>query len=593
MTTSFKWGSEFLVNTTTSSYQNFPSMTGLTNGRFVMTWRDTSGSPDDPFGSAVRSQVFNANGSKFGSEFLVNTKTTGNQSDPTITALADGRFVVAFTDYSPNLYDPEVSAIRAQVYYADGSKSGAEFTVVENWREDNGGGGYLVPPSADQPSLTALGDGRFMMTYLLAHFGLGGQAGDLMAQMFNADGSKSGSEILVTHLGGNNALQYSVTMLTDGSFVAVYTREEYYVGPTNVLGQVFNADGSKSGGEFFVNADITGYQSAPSVTALADGHFVVAFTDYSQSPDDPSRLAVRAQVFNADGGKSGAEFLVNTTTTESQNSPSITALADGRFVVVFHDGSHSSDDSSGLAIRAQVFNADGTKSGSEFLVNTTTDGDQSDPSISVLADGRFAVTWTDGSGSPDDSSATAVRGQIFDPRVAAVHLKGTVADDDYYGTRFCDVMYGSFGNDTLTGVADDDRLFGQGGDDRLRGNLGNDMLLGGCGDDVLRGGVGDDTLIGGRGSDTLNGHSGNDTLFGGADSDRFVFAPGHGTARIADFEDGVDKIRFSAYGFADANEAMAFATDAGCDVVFAFDTGDVLTVDNITVHQFAAEDFIL
>ena len=46
--------------------------------------------------TAVRAQTFNADGTKFGSEFLVNTTTTNEQSAPTITTLADGHFVVAW-----------------------------------------------------------------------------------------------------------------------------------------------------------------------------------------------------------------------------------------------------------------------------------------------------------------------------------------------------------------------------------------------------------------------------------------------------------------------------------------------------------------
>ena len=111
------------------------------------------------------------------------------------------------------------------------------------------------------------------------------------------------------------------------------------------------------GTEFLINTTTTGDQVAPSITALADGRFVVAWQDFSASPDDPSGYAVRAQVFNADGSPSGAEFLVNTTTTGYQVEPSITALADGRFVVAWRDDSASPDDPSGFAVRAQVFNA--------------------------------------------------------------------------------------------------------------------------------------------------------------------------------------------------------------------------------------------
>ena len=39
------------------------------------------------------------NAIKVGNEILVNTTTAGPQDDPAITALAGGRFVVAWTDF--------------------------------------------------------------------------------------------------------------------------------------------------------------------------------------------------------------------------------------------------------------------------------------------------------------------------------------------------------------------------------------------------------------------------------------------------------------------------------------------------------------
>jgi hypothetical protein len=49
-----------------------------------------------------------------------------------------------------------------------------------------------------------------------------------------------------------------------------------------------------------------------------------------------------------------------------------------------------------------------------------------------------------------------VHGQIFDPRLAAVHITGTAGDDHYIGTGFDDTMRGAGGNDRLDGGAGDD-----------------------------------------------------------------------------------------------------------------------------------------
>lgn len=75
------------------------------------------------------------------------------------------------------------------------------------------------------------------------------------------------------------------------------------------------------------------------------------------------------------------------------------------------------------------------KFGSGFLVNTTTIGSHLESSITGLADGRFVVSWTDQSATGDDTSFQDVRAQIYDPREAAVVMKGTKLGDDLIGTK--------------------------------------------------------------------------------------------------------------------------------------------------------------
>ncbi len=494
------FGSEFLINTTTTGSQFIPTITGLADGRFVVAWRDDSESGGDTSDSAVRAQVFNADGSKSGTEFLVNTTTTDFQTDPTITALADGRFVVAWTDLGESGGDTSGFAVWAQVFNADGSKSGAEF-LVNTTTTDN----------QHQPTITALADGRFVVAFT-DDSACGGDTSDfaVRAQVFNADGSKSGAEFLVNTTTTDDQSEPTITALADGRFVVAWTDDSASGGDTSgaaVRAQVFDADGSKSGAEFLVNTTTTDVQLIPTITALADGRFVVAWTDGSKSGDDPSDFALRAQVFNADGSKSGAEFLVNTTTTGAQSTATITALADGRFVVAWTDASASGGDTSGFAVRAQVFNADGSKSGAEFLVNTTTTNNQLSPTITALADGRFVVAWTDNSASGGE----AVRGQIFDPREEALILSGTALGDDFVGTGFDDFIDGAGGNDEIDGAGGNDTLRGGAGTDTLLGSDGDDTLDGGNGIDALNGGAGNDTYMLGNGADTITDTSGIDT----------------------------------------------------------------------------------
>jgi len=59
----------------------------------------------------------------------------------------------------------------------------------------------------------------------------------------------------------------------------------------------------------------------------------------------------------------GREFLVNTTTIRSQGESNVAALSDGRFIIIWHDYSNTGEDQSYSAVRAQIFTADGSPFG--------------------------------------------------------------------------------------------------------------------------------------------------------------------------------------------------------------------------------------
>ena len=143
----------------------------------------------------------------------------------------------------------------------------------------------------------------------------------------------------------------------------------------------------RKGGEILVNTTTSGNQSAPSIAALAGGGYLVTWVDASGLGGDASVTGVKAQRFDADGNKIGGEFLVNTATANLQSSPTVTTLASGRFVISWTDSSFEGGDPSSFSIKAQLFEADGTKVGSEFLVNTATLNAQQSPQIADLPSG--------------------------------------------------------------------------------------------------------------------------------------------------------------------------------------------------------------
>ena len=89
-------GSEFRVNTYTTSSQNTPAVAMDADGDFVVTWHGYS--QDGLYNYDVYGQRYNAAGVAQGLEFRVNTYTSNNQSSSSVAMDADGDFVVTWQD---------------------------------------------------------------------------------------------------------------------------------------------------------------------------------------------------------------------------------------------------------------------------------------------------------------------------------------------------------------------------------------------------------------------------------------------------------------------------------------------------------------
>ena len=86
-------GSEFQVNSYTTDYQRSPSVALDANGNFVVAWQ-SYGQDGSSYG--VFGQRFNATGVPQGSEFQVNSYTTSAQRGPCVASAANGNFVVVW-----------------------------------------------------------------------------------------------------------------------------------------------------------------------------------------------------------------------------------------------------------------------------------------------------------------------------------------------------------------------------------------------------------------------------------------------------------------------------------------------------------------
>ena len=117
-------GTEFQVNTYTDYSQSNPSVACDAAGEFVVVW---DGGEQDGDGYGIFGQRIDSTGAKAGSEFRVNTYTTGTQQLPAVAAAEDGDFVVVWESYDDQ--DGDGYGVFGQRFSGDGTPSGSEFQV--------------------------------------------------------------------------------------------------------------------------------------------------------------------------------------------------------------------------------------------------------------------------------------------------------------------------------------------------------------------------------------------------------------------------------------------------------------------------------
>lgn len=168
-------------------------------------------------------------------------------------------------------------------------------------------------------------------------------------------------------------------------------------------------------GPFLIDTATQGAVTRQASATLASGQVVVVWQETTGQNGDASGSAVKAKLLNADGSVAVGEFLVNTTTLGDQGDPTVAALAGGGFAVAWTDASAGPGTARGQDIKAQVFTGAAVKVGAELLINSITSGDQGGAAISGLTTGGFVVGWNDEHFAVFTATGAAVTGDLAVP----------------------------------------------------------------------------------------------------------------------------------------------------------------------------------
>jgi FG-GAP-like repeat len=249
--------------------------------------------------------------------------------------------------------------------------------------------------SPDQltPAIAALPNGNVAIAFIDSFSG----KQDLYVRIYAPDGASLSlvrTDAIV--LGSNLASNPSITAFADGSYVVTYT-----VGTgadTDIMARVVSNTGAV-GGQFDIDNQ-TDNRDFSEVATLPNGNFVVVYQD--EDAGSATEININYAVFSPAGTPVAAPTVVPGSSSVVNGDPDVAALREGGFVVVWTESG-----SSVTNIKASLLNSVGTPLVTNILVNTTTTGAQNEASVVALADGGFLVTW-------EDDNANRVRAQRFD-----------------------------------------------------------------------------------------------------------------------------------------------------------------------------------
>jgi Ca2+-binding RTX toxin-like protein len=496
------------VNTYTSSAQSLPSVASLPDGGWLVVWQSSG---QDGSGYGVYGQRYSESGIPLGAEFRVNSYTTNYQTNPSVAALADGGWVVA---WDSDGQDGSGFGVYYRRYAADGTP-GSELQV-----------NVYTTSAQETPAVTGLIDGGWLVTW--ESTGQDGSVYGVYGRRYAADGTP-GDEFRLNEYTNNQQYGLSVTALADGGWLATWQSNGQDGSGFGVYARRYASDGA-AGAEFKVNQTTSDAQIQPSVTELAGGGFVVTWASMSRVYDyavygNYYSYNIYGRLFSASSEPVTGDFLISENKRDprfTQQEPSVTALTDGGWVVVWQS---DQTDGSGYGIDGRRYDASGN-AGQKFSVNSYTAGNQQHPSVSALSDGGWVVTWESNGGNGYDKDA-GIYYQRFSEAGVAVSTVYRVSSDAGSGVLYSlDKLY-----TLLDGDVDVTSLYSPSGSGLIGNGLSNvltsnlvtnfaDSLDGGAGNDTLTGGGGDDSYWVDEPLDVVveGPDSGQDTVFSSATS---------------------------------------------------------------------------
>ena len=363
--------------------QVYPSVAIKTTGGFVV-WEDGFA---DGEGLGISARRLDSSLSGSFSSFRVNQTGTNDQERAAVSILNDG----------------------GAIFIWQGGRQGFQhiYARVRSSNEVWSTGDILVNTATNvyqkEADVMTLTGGNSVVAWASINQASGNSMQDLYFQIITPFGAKTGGETQINTTTAFNQRSISLAPLSDGRFVATWISEQQrFENSVDVYARVFSAAGVPETGEILVNTG-TNACAAPSVAPSADGGFLVAWMERDLNTTMNS-WDIIARPFSG-AGFGGTVRLVNTQTYGDQLDPKVASI-NSDFAVVW---ASMGQDGSREGVYGQMLSSDGSLTGGEFRVNTTTLSQQIQPVIASDKVSTFLAIWTSFGGGANSFDLRAQR----------------------------------------------------------------------------------------------------------------------------------------------------------------------------------------
>lgn len=252
-----------------------------------------------------------------------------------------------------------------------------------------------------------------------------GDGWGVYARLYNSNGTPYSDEFRVNQDTVGDQLHAAVGVDDNGAVVIAWASRDAD-GSWGIRAQRLAPFSGPLGPDIVV-ADGLADQNFPTIAMNALGETVISWTSQGQ---DGSGQGVYARRYDILGNAQGDAFLVNTTTAGDQTQPSVAMDAAGGLVFVW-----TSQDAGASNVYAKLYDEAGQVFLDEFLVNSTTSGAQEQPSVAMADDGDFVATWSswgqDGNGWGVYTQRFTLDGQVRGPEI---RVNSSVGGDEWFSS---------------------------------------------------------------------------------------------------------------------------------------------------------------